>query len=256
MGGERNGPMVPLPDDWTQSDLIDLLSPRSQAVLILDTETTGLDPEQDQCCEVGAVLFSVPERSVLAQLSVLLPVATNPAEAINRIPAHCTQLPQPWRQGLELLASLAADADCAVAHNAAFDRAWFGRGHLPDLGLPWLCTMDDIDWPANLGLRPRPSVRDLALAHGVPVWSAHRALTDCIYLAEVFRRCDDLPRLLKEGREPRRLLRAVVSYSERQLAKEAGFRWNDPVEGAWTRRLSDRQLQRLALPFATEVLEA
>jgi DNA polymerase-3 subunit epsilon len=99
-------------------------------------------------------------------------------------------------------------------------------------------------------------VRDLALAHEVPVWSAHRALTDCLYLAEVFRRCDDLPRLLQEAREPRRLLRAVVSYGDRQLAKQAGFRWNDPVEGAWTRRLSDRQLQRLALPFATEVLEA
>ena len=275
--------MVPPPHDWTQGDLTELIngaaaapvpvpvpvSPETvspagqrsgerslQAVLILDTETTGLDPEQDQCCEVGAVLFSVPERSVLAQLSVLLPVATNAAEGVNRIPAHCTRLPQPWRQGLELLASLAADADCAVAHNVAFDRPWFGRGALPDLGLPWICTMEEVDWPEHLGLRPRPSVRDLALAHGVPVWAAHRALTDCIYLAEVFRRCDELPRLLDEAREPRQLLRAVVGYGDRQLAKQAGFRWNDPIEGAWTRRLSARQLERLALPFATEVLEA
>jgi DNA polymerase-3 subunit epsilon len=48
----------------------------------------------------------------------------------------------------------------------------------------------------------------------------------------------------------------VVGYGERQLAKQAGFRWNDPVEGAWTRRLSARQVQRLGLPFAIEVLEA
>lgn len=277
--------MVPTPHDWTQGDLTDLIagtdpapvpetvSPETdpapdqesgpeagngglEAVLIVDTETTGLDPERDQCCEVGAVLFSVPERSVLAQLSVLLPVEDNPAEGVNRIPAHCTRLPQPWRQGLHLLSDLAAAADCAVAHNAAFDRPWFGRGTLPDLGLPWICTMDDVDWPEPLGLRPRPSVRDLALAHGVPVWAAHRALTDCIYLAEVFSRCDELPRLLQEAREPRQLLRAVVGYGDRQLAKQAGFRWNDPVEGAWTRRLSARQLQRLSLPFSTEALEA
>ena len=115
--------------------------------------------------------------------------------------------------------------------------------------LPWLCTMEDIHWPAERLLRPRPSVRDLALAYGVPVWAAHRALTDCIYLAQVFERCDQLEQLIAEGREPRHLYRAQVSYDERHLAREAGFRWNDPVHGAWSRRLSERQLEALKLPF-------
>ena len=109
--------------------------------------------------------------------------------------------------------------------------------------------MEDIHWPAERLLRPRPSVRDLALAYGVPVWVAHRALTDCIYLAQVFERCADLEQLIAEGREPRLLYRAQVSYDERHLAREAGFRWNDPVNGAWSRRLSERQLEALKLPF-------
>jgi DNA polymerase-3 subunit epsilon len=179
----------------------------------------------------------------------LIPVEANAAEPLNGISAGATQAPQPWQQSLQLLQQFASCAQLAVAHNAPFDRQWFGHGALPDLPLPWLCTMEDIHWPADRLLRPRPSVRDLALAYGVPVWAAHRALTDCIYLAQVFERCDQLEQLIAEGREPRHLYRAQVSYDERHLAREAGFRWNDPVHGAWSRRLSERQLEALKLPF-------
>ena len=218
------------------------------SLLILDTETSGLDPAAHACLELGAILFDVASRSVLAQQSFLLPVDTNAAEAINRIPAAVTRLPQPWSEGLRWFQHLVEAADVLVAHNAAFDRQWFGRGALPPLERPWLCSMEDIRWPADRQLRSRPSVRDLALAYGVPVWAAHRALTDCIYLAEVFARCDDLETLLKRGLEPRRLVRARVSYEERHQAKEAGFRWNDPIKGAWTRRLSERECAELTFP--------
>ena len=222
-----------------------------ERILILDTETTGLSPQQGVCIEVGVVLFDVSSRAVLQQLSFLLPCKANPAEAINGIAAAVTRLPQPTEAALALFAALVEAADAVVAHHAAFDRQWFGHGALPALELPWICTMEDIRWPGEMQLRPNPSLRDLALAHGVPVWAAHRALTDCIYLAHVFERCSDLETLLREGSEPRQLYRAQVSFEERHLARDAGFRWNNPVQGAWTRKLSERQLQALALPFAT-----
>ena len=43
-------------------------------------------------------------------------------------------------------------------------------------------------------------------------------------------------------------MRAQVSFEQRHLAREAGFRWNDPVAGAWTRRLSAREAQALDFP--------
>ena len=43
-------------------------------------------------------------------------------------------------------------------------------------------------------------------------------------------------------------MRAKVSYDDRHLAREAGFRWNDPVKGAWTRRLSRREIKSLNFP--------
>ena len=227
-----------------------------RTLLILDTETTGLDPETQHCVEVGATLFDVQSRAVLAQQSFLLPAETNAAEPINRIPAAVTRLPQPWKEGLCWFQNLLDAADVLVAHNAAFDRQWFGRGELPAVTQPWLCSMDDMRWPADRQLRSRPSVRDLALAYGVPVWAAHRALTDCIYLAEVFARCEDLEQQLLQGLEPRQLVRAKVSYDDRQLARDAGFRWNDPIKGAWARRMSEREIQELSFPVAPVDLEA
>lgn len=260
-------PQVDADTPWEQVDLLSLVEPVApdavaelpadvtpaaalvpQRLLILDTETTGLDPRRHQCIEVGAVLFDVPHRSVLSQVSFLLPCKRNEAQAVNGIEPALTREPQPWRQGLHCFEALLAAADLVVAHNAAFDRQWFGLGCLPAIRKPWLCSMEDIRWPADRRLRANPSVRDLALAYAVPVWAAHRALTDCIYLAQVFERCPNLEELLATGLEPRQLYRARLSYDERHKAREAGFRWNEPVSGAWSRRLSEREAA--LLPFS------
>ncbi len=266
--GERPGPASRSENarQWQQTSLLSLTPPKEtpaaatvvapardgppDRLLIVDTETTGLSPERHHCIEVGAVLFAVPQRAVLSQISCLLPCRENPAEAINGIPAEVSRLEQPWRQSLATFESLVDACDVVVAHNAAFDRQWFGQGPLPAIHRPWLCSMEEIRWPAGRALRSTPSVRDLALAYGVPVWAAHRALTDCIYLAQVFERCEDLEALLCAGLEPRRLYRAQLPYEERQRARDAGFRWNDPVPRAWSRRLSEREAQNLGFPVA------
>ena len=277
------GPIEEQPSLWQQSDLLSLVSatpalspaaqpkqvvardpspsnrdpqPRSAPInlLILDTETTGLEPVSAQCIEVGAVLFHVPSRSVLSQVSFLLPAPANPAEHVNGIAAEVTRLSQPWQAGLQHFLALLAGADAVLAHNAAFDAKWFGLGPLPAIDKPWICSMDDIEWPPERHLRTSPSVRDLALAYGVPVWAAHRALTDCTYLVQVLERCANLEDLLNAAMEPKLLYRANLPYAERHKAKQAGFRWNEPVRGAWSRRLSERQA--LALAFEVQWVEA
>ena len=55
---------VPLPSLHREA-----LSSLPEMLLIIDTETTGLDPKRGQCLEVGAILFHAPQRAVLAQHS-------------------------------------------------------------------------------------------------------------------------------------------------------------------------------------------
>ena len=104
-----------------------------QNILILDTETTGLDNRNDNCLEVGSILFNVKSRSVLAQQSFLLPVEYNNAEKINNIPAEITRLPQPLSEAIIYFESLVRVSDVIVAHNAEFDKKWFGFNQLPQI---------------------------------------------------------------------------------------------------------------------------
>ena len=223
-----------------------------EKILILDTETTGLDENKDEILEIGGILFHVSSKSVLSQVSFLIPVNKNEAEHINGISADVTNIPQPWEEGLKFFMQLVDYCDLIVAHNVEFDRKWFGKGKLPKLQKKWICSLEDINWSFKKKLRSRPSVTDLALSFSIPVWNLHRALSDCFYISEVFKKCDNLHELLLKASEPRFLYKALVSYEDRSLAKNAGFRWNSPVEGAWSRKLTAEEANKL--DFQVQIL--
>ena len=216
-----------------------------QSILILDTETTGLNEKEDELIEIGCILFHVPSKSVLSQVSFLLPVCSNKAEEINGISPATTNLNQPWEDAIKFFLKLVDCSDLIVAHNVEFDKKWFGIGRLPDLKKKWVCSLEDINWSFKKNLKSRPSVTDLALAFQVPVWKLHRALSDCYYIAEVFKKCENLEELLIKATEPRYLFKAIVSYEQRGQAKQAGFRWNSPVQGAWTKKMSQDEAKGL-----------
>ena len=216
-----------------------------QSLLILDTETTGLDEKEDEVIEIGCILFHVESRSVLSQVSFLLPVCSNKAEGINGISAASTNFNQPWEDAIKFFLKLVDASDLIVAHNVEFDKKWFGIGRLPEVNKKWVCSLEDINWSFKKNLKSRPSVTDLALAFQIPVWNLHRALSDCYYISEVFKKCENLEDLLIKATEPRFLFKAIVSYDQRALAKEAGFRWNSPVLGAWTKKMSEDEAKKL-----------
>lgn len=229
--------------------------PALSNVLLIDCETAGTDPQKDKLCEIGAILFSVHHQAVIQQISFLLPVEANPAYAINKIPVQlCNPLFDRDQTMLEesrqMLTNMFLVADAFVAHNADFDRQFLEKEFDCLPRRPWICTCNGISWP---GLRPRPSLRDLALHYGVPVWAAHRALTDCTYLAQVFERDTFLGVHLEEGLLLQKLVAACVSFDEKELAKAAGFYWA-PEARQWRRKCNDMQIA--ALPFQVRVVDA
>ena len=206
-------------------------------LLILDFETTGSSPDTAQPIELGGILYSVEEQSTLAQASTLIPAPSNPCQNINRISAGASQAAEEiYRATLQLLEQWIERADYLVAHNAGFDRRWLGTHGMPAAETPWLCTMEDFVWPA--AAKQRSSLVNLALEHGIGVSSAHRALTDCQLIAALFDRMEDLPTMVQaaiaRSRSPKCTVIAQVSYGERGLAKESGFRW-DRHNRVWSR---------------------
>ncbi|MBD2078372.1 3'-5' exonuclease [Leptolyngbya sp. FACHB-17] len=234
-----------------------------EQVLIIDTETTTLDPENGQVIEIGAILYSLRHQTAIQQSSVLLPAEDNPAESINRIKsaALATLSPSVTELGLTTILEMARMADVVAAHNAEFDRKWFGSAGnngvlLPNLVdasdnlLPWVCTCNDFEWPYQT--RSGQSLIELALAHGIGVYANHRALTDCQLLAALFDKVDNLQRMFERALRPKARFVALVSYDNRELAKQAGFKWFSDRK-TWERVMVVEDAQQL--PFRVKQLD-
>ena len=223
--------------------------------LIIDVETTGLNPAVDRVIEIGAVLYSVTNRTTLVQFSVLVANDENPAEKVNRIPVSALRevrelddSPAPLQSTLTTLRSL---ADVIVAHNAEFDRSFF-RGKW--LELPWLCSAFDFTWPA--ASRDVSGLIHLALEHGIGVSSAHRALSDCQLIAALFDRMAlygcDLQEMFAHAMRPKALFQSLQPFDHNEVAKAAGFKW-DGTSKRWTRRMAIDDAA--TLPFKTIQLQ-
>ena len=164
-------------------------------ITLIDVETTGLNPDTDEVIEVAAILYSTEHRAVLQQVSTLLPVASNGAEAVNGIKAEWAELVpnRAHEMAYELMGEMMSESAYLVAFNSDFDRQWFpGWDNWSDAAA--------IRYPRHSNSR---SLVNLCLAHGIPVVSAHRALDDCRLLAKLLGKVPDLEgELARAARRP------------------------------------------------------
>lgn len=221
-------------------------------ILIIDTETTGLDPAKGaECIEIGAILYSIQYRAILAQVSTVLPVEVIGQEETHGISlAVSNTVPfNVQSAALNLLSNMALNADYAVAHNAAFDQQFAPKC----IDIPWICTYEDF----NFAPPKKQNLVSLALAHGVPVISAHRALTDCSLIASIFSKRDDLEALIEaaivRAKSPKVWVRALVSFDDKDKAKAANFKWMGTTTRDWRKQMKECDLG--TLEFKWEVIE-
>lgn len=224
-------------------------------ILIVDTETTGLDSDA-QVCELAATLYQIAnansESGAIASASTLLPFGgQNNAEPINHITeklALNSQAISP--KMIDMICYLANQADYAVAFGADFDKPYW---QTIIASLPWVCAQTDFDWgyPNN-----RFSLHALALWLGIGVSTIHRAGDDVRLLVECFNRIDDLEgrftRAIERAQSPWIYLRANVSYGDRELAKQARFSW-DATSKKWLKKIKECDRENLVTELGFEV---
>lgn len=233
--------------------------------LILDTETTGKVEEPEAVIiEVGVILYSLEKGTPVRSYSTL--IRREPGTIKDALIPRLTGI---WDDDLDLglhpqvawevVAKMMVKADVVIAHNVAFDRVMCERDrvYVDEVKLymltprPWVCSMTQIEWPDREPGASK-SLAAAALHYGVGVVAAHRALTDCDILSRTFSRLKelghDLQELVANAMVPRTKVKALVSYDNRQVAKDHGFAW-DGEKKMWWREVTDEQ--RGKLPFKT-----
>ncbi len=225
---------------------------RVTRLLILDTETTGLDASRDRIMELALLRVDV-------DLATGLPVGAvdvydgleDPGMPIPPEIQELTGISDDMVRGHKLdesrVAAMLADADLVIAHNAGFDRPFVEARLAQFAQLSWACSFADLDWKKEG--RGSAKLTQLALELGW-FYDAHRAEMDCHALLAVL--ASPLPvsgqtglaQLLSVAARPSYRLQATAApFEAKDLLKARGYRW-DGEQRVWHTRLGDEaQLQ-------------
>ena len=217
-------------------------------VLILDTETTGLDQSKEKIIELAMLRLDVDDATGRPMGPLLVfDELEDPGRAIPKEVVALTGITDADVRGKRLdearIAAMLEGVDVVIAHNAGFDRP-FCEARIPQFrDLSWACSFADIDWKAQG--RSSSKLEALALELGW-FYDAHRAEMDCHALLAVL--CAPLPRapersgmatLLAAALRPAlRLYATHAPFDSKDLLKARGYRWN-AEQKVWFTRISD-----------------
>ena len=212
--------------------------------VIVDVETTGLDPATDEVLELAMLAFDYSIDGAFVSAVASFDQLRDPGRPIPPEVTKLTGITDEMVVGKNIDVA-AADAfvkpaALVIAHNAAFDRRFCERLSPVFAEKPWACSLREVGW-IDEGFE---SARLSQLAGGFWLFfNGHRAGHDCEAALELLSR--PLPRggrtalsvLLESARRPRWRIRAEgAPYASRETLKRRGYRW-DPGDrarrGAW-----------------------
>jgi len=239
-------------------------------LLGLDVETSGLDPVNDRVIEIGAVLYKWDTKMPMQILSELIDPAMDMTTASDqfKLPEEITAITGITDEALSdygtyekdvliRLHGMAAHADYFVAHNGnAFDKLFVEESHrrhgMTTDDRLWLDTMVDIKYPASIKTR---NLHHLGADHMVLNPFRHRAVFDVLTMFKVMEQYD-LDSIIARSKEPMVYLQAVVSFDEKEKAKERGYHWYAPTKIWWKgQKQSDAEIEVTECGFQTRRLE-
>lgn len=233
-------------------------------VLGLDFETTGFEPETHRVTEVGAVLWDT-DRGIPLQLQSELVYDGSYTELepiITEITGIDIPMLEKWavrpEQAFSVTNYLIEQAEAVVAHNGAqfdsdFYAAEMSRLNIPTIERTWIDTGLDLPFPPLVKTR---KLVHLCAEHGFLNPFAHRAVFDVLSMLTLFQKYD-AKAALELASQPWVKMQALVSFDEKDLAKERGYYWAPAPKKQWLKavRLSQVDKEKQEAPFKVLVME-
>lgn len=227
-------------------------------LLGLDLETTGFLTDKDRITELGTVLWDAERKLPIHMRGDFLYAPDYPKQSdeVIRVTGITDEMllefGQEPRGVLMALESYVAAhrVDYLVGHNSEnFDKpllmAELTRHAVeaPVLrALPWIDSRTDLPFVTEPDSR---KLKHLAGDHGFLNPFAHRAVFDVLTMLKILGHYD-LQAILEYQKIPFITVRALVSYDERQLAKDQRFSWEKLGERSypkmWVKRIKQDKL--------------
>ena len=229
------------------SDYGPLNGQSTRRVIVLDTETTGLDSKSESIIELAML-------SVLVDTVTGLPVGPvtiyesfeDPGKPIPPQITEITGIDDSMVKGQRIddaaVTALVQAADLVVAHNAGFDRPFVEARFPVFASKSWNCSFMGIDWKKEGSGSAK--LEFLASERGW-FYDAHRAQVDCHALLQVLASPladgqTGLSRLLAGVGQTRYKLRATgAPFESKDKLKARGYRWDGEGRAWWCSLASD-----------------
>lgn len=232
--------------------------------VIVDVETTGLNPEVDQIIELAMLAFDYSPDGAFVSAVESFDQLRDPDRSISPEITKLTGITNELVAGRKIdnaeADALVRSAALVIAHNAAFDRPFCERLLPSFIEKPWACSLREVAWTEE-GFE---SARLGQLASGFGLFfDGHRALQDCEALLEVLSRPlphsgrTALTMLLESARRARWHIRAEDSpYDLRDVLKRRGYRWqagDHAKRGAWCTEVGEDSFDNECEFLRTEI---
>ena len=207
--------------------------------VLLDVETTGLDPQKDEVIELGMVKFEYQDDGRIAGLRDVFAAFNEPTVAISKEVTALTGIDGKMVAGRRIdeaaVSAFVDDVTIVIAHNAAFDRKFAERYWPLFEHKAWGCSATEIEWRKHGfdGARLGWLLNSAGFFH-----QAHRAVDDCHALLEILdlklpaTGAPALALLLEHARK--KTIRVWAEQSPFELKdtlKRRGYRWSDGADG-------------------------
>jgi DNA polymerase-3 subunit epsilon len=218
--------------------------------LVVDVETTGLDPENNKILEVALLPFEYSDNGKIYNLLPGYEGFEDPLQAIPKNIVELTGITDAMVAGKKFdetsVKELVEKADLIIAHNAYFDRRFLELRFPAFKDKAWACSFSQIPWQ-SLGIESG-KLSYIAYKYGF-FFEGHRALNDCEACLHIL--AQDLPKLAASSSGLKllidgaakiglRLFAVSAPFEKKDLLKARGYNWNDGNNGrpkAWYKDL-------------------